>query len=272
MVFHSSAAIEDIVSPERARFDTRERRVYSHDTGVLPGAFQPLAGPSLADGVAQPETEDQVVRLVRYARPKAFRSCRAARPPPATAAPCRRMVGWSLDLTRLKGIVWVDSEDLTVTVRAGTVWQDLEEALAAYGLALRLYPTSAPALDGWRLAGAGRRRHRQPRLRLVRRKRARRRAWSLATATIREVSGAELSAIADAEGTTGIITEVTLAVRRAAEQEPDRGRVSPTRSHMTDALRQVTAARPADLVDHVRQPDHGAAEERRTAKDAPGPP
>ncbi len=59
--------IEDIVGPERARFDTRERRVYSHDTGVLPGAFRLLAGSSLADGVVQPQTEEQVVRLVRYA-------------------------------------------------------------------------------------------------------------------------------------------------------------------------------------------------------------
>src|SRR5436190_21431322 len=60
-------AIESIVSPERARFDKRERRVYSHDTGVLPGPFRLLAGPSLADGVAQPENEDQLIRLVRYA-------------------------------------------------------------------------------------------------------------------------------------------------------------------------------------------------------------
>src|SRR5947209_19433871 len=60
-------AIESIVTPERARFDLRERRVYSHDTGGLPGPFKLVAGPSLADGVVQPETEDQVVRLVRFA-------------------------------------------------------------------------------------------------------------------------------------------------------------------------------------------------------------
>ena len=46
-------AIQAIVGPERARFDVRERRVYSHDTGVLPAPFRLLAGPSLADGVVQ---------------------------------------------------------------------------------------------------------------------------------------------------------------------------------------------------------------------------
>src|SRR5438552_2964131 len=60
-------AIESCVGPDRARFDRRERRVYSHDTGVLPAAFGVLAGASLADGVVQPETEEHIVRLVRYA-------------------------------------------------------------------------------------------------------------------------------------------------------------------------------------------------------------
>src|SRR5579859_4646718 len=60
-------AIEEIVSEDRARFDVRERRLYSHDTGVLPNLMRPLAGRSLADGVAQPETEGQVADLVRFA-------------------------------------------------------------------------------------------------------------------------------------------------------------------------------------------------------------
>src|SRR5919201_4192452 len=60
-------AIEQIVGTDRARFDKRERRVYSHDAGVLPPAFRLLAGPGLADGVVQPETEQQVAQLVRYA-------------------------------------------------------------------------------------------------------------------------------------------------------------------------------------------------------------
>src|SRR5919201_5710592 len=60
-------AIEQIVGTDRARFDKRERRVYSHEPGVLPPAFRLLAGPGLADGVVQPETEQQVAQLVRYA-------------------------------------------------------------------------------------------------------------------------------------------------------------------------------------------------------------
>jgi FAD/FMN-containing dehydrogenase len=181
-------AVEQIVGPDRARFDKRERRIYSHDTGVLPGPFQLLAGPSLADGVVQPETEDQL-------------------------------------------IVLADADELTVTVRAGTVWKELEESLAAYGLALRLYPTSAPALTvgGWLAqGGAGIGSHAC--------------GWfadnviSARVVTgigdVSVIAGQDLATISEAEGTTGIITEVTLAVRRATEQAqmavafPDAGRLA----------------------------------------------
>src|SRR5438552_4416373 len=148
-------AIESIVTPERARFDVRERRVYSHDTGVLPGPFRLLAGPSLADGVVQPETEDQVVRLVRFAVAEGVPLLPRGKATSGYGGVIPAQGGLVLDLTRLKGIVWADAEDMTVTVRAGTVWQDLEEALAVYGHALRLYPTSAPAstVGGWLAQG-----------------------------------------------------------------------------------------------------------------------
>jgi FAD/FMN-containing dehydrogenase len=231
-------AIEAIVSPDRARFDTRERRIYSHDTGVLPGAFRLLAGPSLADGVAQPETEEQVVELVRYALAEGIPLVPRGKATSGYGGAIPAHGGLVLDLTRLKGIVWADPEELTVTVRAGTVWQDLEEALAAYGLALRLYPTSAPAstVGGWLAqGGAGIGSHAY--------------GWFVdnvlaarivtGTGEVREVAGAELATISDAEGTTGIITEVTLAVRRAAVQASTA--VSfPDAQHLADALNMVT--------------------------------
>src|SRR5438876_1634509 len=97
-------AIESMVGIDRARFDTRERRVYSHDTGVLPGAFRILAGPSLADGVAQPETEDQVVRLVRYAAENGIPVVPRGKATSGYGGAVPAQGGLVLDLTRLKGI------------------------------------------------------------------------------------------------------------------------------------------------------------------------
>ena len=233
-------SIEAIVGSDRARFDARERRVYSHDTGVLPGPFRLLAGPSQGDGVAQPETEDQVVRLVRFATAAGIPLVPRGKATSGYGGAVPAQGGLVLDLTRLKGIVWADADDMTVTVRAGTVWKDLEEALAVYGLALRLYPTSAPGstVGGWLAqGGAGIGSHAY--------------GWFAenvlaarivtANGDIHEVSGAELAAVSDAEGTTGIITEVTLAVQRAGEMAQTAVAFTNARL-MTEALRSVTAA------------------------------
>jgi Fe-S oxidoreductase/FAD/FMN-containing dehydrogenase len=234
-------AIEEIVGTDRARFDKRERRIYSHDTGILPGAFRLLAGASLADGVAQPETEDQVVRLVRYAAAQAISVVPRGKASSGYGGVVPAQGGLVLDLTRLKGIVWADTDDLTVTVRAGTVWKDLEEALATYGLALRLYPTSAPGstVGGWLAqGGAGIGSHafgwfaeNVLAARIV-----------TGNGEIREVAGAELRAVSEAEGTTGIITEVTLAVQRASELSQTAVAFADARQ-MAGALRQVTEAK-----------------------------
>ncbi len=234
-------AIEEIVGTERARFDRRERRIYSHDTGVLPGAFRLLAGRSLADGVAQPETEDQVVRLVRYAASRGIPVVPRGKASSGYGGVVPAQGGLVLDLTRLKGVVWADTDDMTVTVRAGTVWKDLEESLAAYGLALRLYPTSAPGstVGGWLAqggAGIGSHTHGWFADNVL--------AARLVTASgdIREVSGAELATVSEAEGTTGIITSVTLAVQRATEVMQTA--VAFADAHqMSEALRKITEAR-----------------------------
>jgi Fe-S oxidoreductase/FAD/FMN-containing dehydrogenase len=234
-------AIEAIVGADRARFDRRERRIYSHDTGVLPGAFRLLAGPSLADGVAQPETEDQLLRLVRFAAAHRIPLVPRGKATSGYGGVVPARGGLVVDLTRLKGIVWADTDDMTVTVRAGTVWKDLEEALSAYGLALRLYPTSAPGstVGGWLAqGGAGIGSHAY--------------GWFVenvlaariitASGDVRTVTGAELKAVSEAEGTTGIISEVTLAVQRAGEMVQTAVAFADARA-MSQALTSINEAK-----------------------------
>src|SRR5690349_20082883 len=110
-------AIGAIVGPDRARFDKRERRVYSPDTGVLPGAFQLPAGPGLADGVVQPETEDQLIRIVRFAAAEGMPVVPRGKATSGYGGVVPAHVGLVVDLTRLKRIVWADGDDLSVTVR-----------------------------------------------------------------------------------------------------------------------------------------------------------
>ena len=109
-------------------------------------------------------------------------------------------------------VVAVDPAGLTARVRAGMVWKDLEAELKGHGLARRLYPTSAPSVmvGGWLAQGGvgigshpfGWFRNNVVSARVVG-----------GDAQIRVVEGTDLVGIVDAEGTTGIITEVTLRVR-----------------------------------------------------------
>jgi FAD/FMN-containing dehydrogenase/ferredoxin len=211
-------AIQRIVTPDRARFDLRERHIYSHDTGVLPGAFRLLAGPSLADGVVQPTSEDQVVQLVRYARAERIALVPRGKGTSGYGGAVPAQGGLVLDVTHLKGVIRADARALTVTVGAGTVWKDLEECLAIMGLALRMYPTSAPAstVAGWLAqGGAGIGSHAYgwfaDNVRAAR--------VVTGTGEVRELTGDDVRSVADAEGTTGIITEVTLEVREATQLE-----------------------------------------------------
>ena len=57
----------------RERFDDRfsndmmERKIYSHDVGMMPPLVKPLIGKAIADGVVQPQDEGEVIELVRWA-------------------------------------------------------------------------------------------------------------------------------------------------------------------------------------------------------------
>ena len=120
--------------------------------------------------------------------------------------------GVVVDLYRLRDVVAVDGEALTVTVEPGITWEQLDRELGKQGLTLRLYPTSYPSssVGGWLAQGGagigsyeyGWFAENVVSVRVV-----------LAGGAVRELSGADLALVADAEGTTGIISRVTVRVR-----------------------------------------------------------
>ena len=197
----------------RSSFDETERALYGHDVAVVPPMLARLAWRAVPDGIAQPEREAELVALVRWAL-----SHRVPLTPRAKATsgyggviPVRR--GIVVDLTRMKRIVHLDAAALTVTVEPCVVWEKLDAALADHGLTLRLYPTSYPSstVGGWLAQGgagigsfeAGWFRDNVLRARVV-----------LPTGEVGEFSGGDLALVADAEGTTGFISELTIRVQR----------------------------------------------------------
>ncbi len=201
----------------RVRFDRLERKLYSHDVGEMPPLVKPLVEAGLAGGVVRPVNEDELVWLVRRAAENRIPLVPRAASTSGYGGILPRDGALVIDMLSFSGVISYDERAMTVTVGAGAVWENVERALAKVGLALRLYPSSAPSstVAGWLAQGGagfgsyeyGYFKQNVASARAV-----------LASGEIREFSGAELAKIADAEGTTGIITEVTLHVRELEDE------------------------------------------------------
>lgn len=130
--------------------DEMERRLYSHDLAPLPKEMD-LLFKTMPDSVARPQYTQDVVQLVI----KAISTGKPLVPRGAGSwglggsTPVKG--GTSVDMTGMNKIIAIDPENLIVTVQPGITWKALDEALTAKGLFLPCYPSSAPSatLGGW---------------------------------------------------------------------------------------------------------------------------
>lgn len=197
---------------ERVSFDPTERKLYGHDIAAIPSLVAPLIGDTTPDAVVQPESELELIELARWA---------AAERVPLTprgkassgyggAIPVRR--GVVVDFYRMRRVLEVDPQGLTVTVQPGITWEQLDHLIKEHDLTLRLYPTSYPSstVGGWLAQGGagigsyefGYFRESVVSARIV-----------LPSGETRDLSGEDLDLVADAEGLTGLISQVTLRVQ-----------------------------------------------------------
>jgi Fe-S oxidoreductase/FAD/FMN-containing dehydrogenase len=199
---------------EDVSFDRVERKLYSHDVGSIPKLVKPLTSGGLAGGVVRPKDEASLVQLVRAATEFGVELVPRGGATAGYGGGIPREGAVVVDMRRFKGIQEIDPPGLTVTAGAGVVWKDLEATLSEHDLALRAYPTSAPAstVAGWLAqGGAGHGSYRYGwfsdivvAARIVR-----------PDGEIETVSGPALEMVSDSEGMTGFITQVTLKVQRA---------------------------------------------------------
>ncbi|MCL5986198.1 MAG: FAD-binding oxidoreductase [Actinobacteria bacterium] len=203
---------------DRISFSRTERKLYGHDIAVMPDLFKPLIGNTVPEAVVQPKNEEELVELVNWANEnEVYLTPRGkASSGYGGAVPIRN--GIVVDFYRMKKIIEINPSTNTATVEAGVVWDKLDRELAKYKLTLRLYPTSYPSstAGGWLAQGGagigsyeyGWYRDNVVSARVV-----------LPNGEVREFRGDELDLIADAEGITGFITQVTLKVMPTEEME-----------------------------------------------------
>jgi FAD/FMN-containing dehydrogenase len=196
------------------RMTTRrvERKLYSHDIGEMPSLIKPLIGTPLADAVVQPASEAEVAALARWAAREGVPLVPRGKATSGYGGVLPVEGGVVVDFFRMADLIAVDPDAGTATLQPGMVWESADRALKAHGMTLRTYPSSYPSATagGWLAQGgagfgsfeAGWFRDNVVSARVV-----------LGDGSIGVFEGEGLDVIYEAEGTTGLITELTIRVQ-----------------------------------------------------------
>ncbi len=136
---------------ERATEARFECALYSRDLAPVPALLVDPLFKTVPDLVVCPTGAEEVAEILRLAgaagipvTPRAGASTVYFDSVPARG-------GIVIDLNLIKGVLELDEEMMTVTVKAGTTWSELERYLNARGYAPKSVPSSAPAssIAGW---------------------------------------------------------------------------------------------------------------------------
>ena len=140
---------------DRVNFHKLERKLYGHDVGVMPSLAKPLVGNTVPAAVVQPCNEEELVVLARWANENRVPITPRGKASSGYGGVLPIQNGVVVDFFRMKNIVKIDSDNLTVTIQPGIVWEQLDRELKKRKLTLRLYPTSYPAstAGGWLAQG-----------------------------------------------------------------------------------------------------------------------
>jgi Fe-S oxidoreductase/FAD/FMN-containing dehydrogenase len=233
--------LKDACGEDRVRTDLRERSTYSFDIGAMPRLVKPFVAAGIAGAVVRPKDEGSVVRLVKLAAKEGLKLVPRGW---ATSGyggmlPTRGAV--VVDVSGMHDVLSIDEETLTVRVQAGAIWEEVDRVITKRGLTLRLYPSSyrSSSVAGWLAQGGsgfgslefGSFKENVVSARVV-----------MPSGEVKEFTGDDLIAhIADAEGITGVITEVAFRVRRL-EPEAHRLVVFDTAAALGSALAQISSS------------------------------
>ena len=197
---------------QRVSFSHTERKLYGHDIAEIPSLIRPLVRNTTPDAVVQPQSEEELAQLAKWAMDNKVPLTPRGKATSGYGGAIPVKKGIVVDFYRMNKVIRIDPEGRTATVQAGVVWEKLDKELAKQGLTLRLYPSSYPSstVGGWLAQGgagigsyeAGWFCSNVVSARAV-----------LPDGSVKEFSGPELDLIAEAEGTTGLISQMTIRVQ-----------------------------------------------------------
>lgn len=209
--------LRDIVGEEGLRSDRRECKAYSCDIGVMPSLVSPFVKAGVPGAVVRPVDENQLTRIMRATRAAGVEVVPRAAATSGYGGVLPRKDALVVDLSGWQKVIDVNQTAEIVRCEPGVIWENLDRVLTAQGLEVRLHPSSylSSTVGGWLAQGGsgfgsyefGAFKDNVISVRLVD-----------PQGEIRFMEGRDLlDLVADAEGITGIITEVTFKVRRSEE-------------------------------------------------------
>ena len=202
----------------RVSFEKTEMLLHSHDTASLPGIVRRLFN-SVPVAVVLPVTADEVVFITKFARERniPLTPRGAASSGWGGALPTRG--GIVVSFARMRRILEIDTAKGLVRAEPGVIWKNLDYELNKRGLALRIYPSSSlsATVGGWVAEGGGG--NGSYEFGQI--------GGNIASAQVvtpdgalKTFSGEDLDLVTEAEGITGLITEVTVRTRPFDEDVP----------------------------------------------------
>ncbi|WP_214044241.1 FAD-binding and (Fe-S)-binding domain-containing protein [Methanomethylovorans sp.] len=202
-----------LIFGEDVNFKKKERRFYTHDVGSLPPVVKMFLGNTQPAAIVKIRDEEQIVKLMEFARKYEIAVVPRAGASSGYGGVIPTKGGIIADVTPMHKIISIDKENMKVTVGAGIIWERLESKLNKIGLAAQAVPSSAMSatVGGWLAQnGLGYGSYEY--------------GWSqdtmesarvvLPNGEIKDFKGDELQKIVGTMGTIGIITQLTLKVRK----------------------------------------------------------
>ncbi|HUV45426.1 MAG TPA: FAD-binding oxidoreductase, partial [Dehalococcoidales bacterium] len=135
---------------ERTTVSEFERWFYARDIVHIPRGVKAMLR-TMPDAVVRPESTGQVSSVVRYCQQQGIPVIPRGGGSSGLFGAVPKKGGVVLDLLDLNRVETIDVEQFTVTVGAGATWWQLEKELNRQGLTLKSYPSSARSatLAGW---------------------------------------------------------------------------------------------------------------------------
>ncbi|MCD6484283.1 MAG: FAD-binding oxidoreductase [Candidatus Odinarchaeota archaeon] len=135
--------LESIVNPKNISTLYRDRLMYSKDTWILPVIkFKDFESLPLPDVIVWPENSEQVSAVLKFANKYKIPVTPFGGGAAVTGAPMAVKGGIILDIKKMNKILEINRTSLTARVQPGIIGENLERRLNRYGLTLCHYPMS----------------------------------------------------------------------------------------------------------------------------------